>query len=107
MHNQLILNINGYGVLHEYQFGFQKGKSTTALISLTDKISEALDQSELVIGIFLSLSTLWVILPKELELYSVQEIVLNLFDYYLINYLQYVTYNNVKSDKENVKCGVL
>ena len=57
MYNRLILHINRYGLLYEYQFGFQKGKSThMALITLIDKISEALDQGELVIGIFLDFS---------------------------------------------------
>ena len=53
MYNRLILYINRYGLLYEYQFGFQKGKSThMAPITLIDKISEALDQGDLVIGIF-------------------------------------------------------
>ena len=53
MYNRLILYINRHDLLYEYQFGFQKGKSThMALITLIDKISEALDQGELVIVIF-------------------------------------------------------
>ena len=65
MYNRLILYINRHGLLYKYQFGFQKGKSTyMALITLIDKITEALDQGELVIGIFFSifrrLSTLWI-----------------------------------------------
>ena len=35
-----------------------------------------------------------------------QDIALKWFDSYLSNRLQYVTYDNVQSDKENVKCGV-
>ena len=112
MYNRLILYINRYGLLYEYQFGFQKGKSThMALITLIDKISEALDQGELVIGIFLDFSKAFDtvdhgILLQKLELYGVQDIALKWFESYLSNRLQYVTYNNVKSDKENVKCGV-
>ena len=112
MYNRLILYINRYGLLYEYQFGFQKGKSThMALITLIDKISEALDQGELVIGIFLDFSKAFDtvdhgILLQKLELYGVQDIALKWFDSYLSNRSQYVTYNNVKSDKENVKCGV-
>ena len=82
-----------------------------ALITLIDKISEALDQGELVIGIFLDFSKAFDtvdhgILLQKLELYGVQDIALKWFDSYLSNRSQYITYNNVKSDKENVKCGV-
>ena len=57
MYNRLIMYINRHDLLYEYQFGFQKGKSNhMALIALIDKISEALDQGELVIGLFLDLS---------------------------------------------------
>ena len=112
MYNRLILYINRHGLLYEYQFGFQKGKSIhMALITLIDKITEALDQGELVIGIFLDFSKAFDtvdhgILLQKLELYGVQDIALKWFDSYLSNRLQHVTYNNVKSDKENVKCGV-
>ena len=55
MYNGLILYINRHGLL--YQFGFRKGKSThMALIRLIDKITEALDQGDIVIGIFLDFS---------------------------------------------------
>ena len=112
MYNQLILYLNRHDLLYEYQFGFQKGKSThMALITLIDKISEALDQGELVIGIFLDFSKAFDtvdhgILLKKLELYGVKDTALKWFDSYLTNRLQYVTYNNIKSDKEKVKCGV-
>ena len=112
MYNRLILYINRHGLLYEYQFGFQKGKSThMALITLIDKITEALDQGELVIGIFLDFSKAFDtvdhgILHQKRELFGVQDNALKWFDNYLSNRLQYVTYNNVKSDKENVKCGV-
>ena len=82
-----------------------------AQITLIDKISEALDQGELVIGIFLDFSKALDsvhhgILLKKLELYGVKDTALKWFDSYLTNHLQYVTYNNIKSDKEKVKCGV-
>ena len=40
--------------MYEYQFGFRKGKSTSmALVTLIDKITEALDKGECIIGVFL------------------------------------------------------
>ena len=57
MYNRLIHYINENKLLYEYQFGFQTGKSThMALIVLLDKISEALERGECVIGIFLDFS---------------------------------------------------
>ena len=48
---------NNNSILYENQFGFQKGKSTHfAIILLTDKITEALDRSECLIGVFLDFS---------------------------------------------------
>ena len=53
MYNRLIQFINDNNLLYNFQFGFQKGKSThMALIILLDKISEALDKGEYVIGVF-------------------------------------------------------
>ena len=104
--------ISRHNLLYEYQFGFQKGKSIhMALITLIYKSSEALDQGEHVIGIFLHFSYTFDtgyhgILHKKLELYGVKDTALKWFDSYLSNRLQYVTYSNIKSDKEKVKCRV-
>ena len=52
MYNRLIEFINENGLLHKYQFGFQKGKSTSmALVTLVDKITEALDKGECIISV--------------------------------------------------------
>ena len=57
MYNRLISHINENKLLYEYQFGFQKGKSTyLAIMMLVDKITEALDQGECVVGVFLDFS---------------------------------------------------
>ena len=53
MYARLIEFINTNKLLYKYQFGFQKGKSTEmALMILLDKISEAIDHDEFVIGVF-------------------------------------------------------
>ena len=57
MYNRLIGFINDNDMLFEYQFGFQKGKSTyMALVILLDKISEALENGECVVGVFIHFS---------------------------------------------------
>ena len=57
VYNCLISHINYNNLLYEYQFGFQKGKSThLAIMMLVDKITEALDQDESVVGVYLDFS---------------------------------------------------
>ena len=82
-----------------------------ALVTLIHNIPEVLNQGELVMGIFLDFSKAFDtvdhgILLQRLELYGVQDITLKWFDSYLPSRLPHVTYSNVKSDNENVKCGV-
>src|SRR6218665_1293877 len=44
-------------ILYNKQFGFRKNHSTThAIIEVVDKITEALDQQKITIGVFLDLS---------------------------------------------------
>ena len=53
VYNRLISYIDDNKLLHEYQFGFQKGKSThLAMMILVYKITEALEQGETVVGVF-------------------------------------------------------
>ena len=112
MYNRLIEFINDNNLLYEYQFGFQKGKSThMALIFLIDKITEALDKGNSVIGIFLDFSKAFdtvdhKILLQKLKLYGIQGISHQWLQDYLTNRHQFVTYNSVKSNKEIIKCGV-
>ena len=54
-YNCRIIFINNNSILHENQFGFHKGKSTHfAIMLLTDKITEAVDRGECLIGVFLN-----------------------------------------------------
>jgi hypothetical protein len=48
---------NKYNILSDKQYGFRKKHSTSlALVDLYDKISTAIDQKEIAVGIFLDLS---------------------------------------------------
>ena len=112
VYNRLISHINDNKLLYEYQFGFQKGKSTyLAIMMLVDKITEALDQGECVVGVFLDFSKAFDtvdhnILLQKLHKYGICGVELLWFEDYLSNRMQYVTYNNHKSSREKINCGV-
>ena len=88
--------VNNNDLLYRYQFGFQKGKSTyMALLLWVDKITEALDNGECVVGIFLDFSKAFDtvshdILLQKLNLYGVKDIALTWFKDDLTNRTQYV-----------------
>ena len=68
MYNRLIDNINENKLLYKYQFGFQKGKSTyTTVLTLVDKTSEALDNGDYVIGVFLDFSKAFDTVDHDIE----------------------------------------
>ena len=112
MYNRLLKYINDNNLLYRYQFGFQKGISThMALIVLIDKISEALEKGDCVVGIFLDFSKAFdtvdhTILLQKLNFYGLKGTILSWFENYLSNRKQYVTYNSIKSTTEKINCGV-
>ena len=56
MYKRLYNFLNLQNSIYELQFGFRKNHSTThALISLTEKIREALDDNKFACGIFIDL----------------------------------------------------
>ena len=112
VYNRLISHIDDNKLLYGYQFGFQKGKSThLAIIRYVDKITEALDQGESVVGVLLDFSMAfdtvdYNILLKKMEKYGISGVELKWFEDYLSNRLLYVTYNNHKSSHDKINCGV-
>ena len=57
MYNRLLSFVNKHPLFYKYQFCFRKGYSTNfAMITLIQKISQALDEGNYVLGIFLDLS---------------------------------------------------
>ena len=54
MYNRLIKFLEKFSVLYEYQFGFRRKRSThLALITLIDQLTQAIENGEYVIGVFL------------------------------------------------------
>ena len=98
--------------MHALLFGFHAGEATyMALIVLFEKITEAPDKGESVIGIFLDFFKAFDtvdhgILLAKLHKYGEQDIALLWFQDYLTNRMQYVTYNSIKSEPKMIDCGV-
>ena len=93
-------------MFYKYQFGFQTGKSThTALIVLLDKISEALERGECVIGVFFDFSDAFdtvdhsILIKKKLR-YGIEGLALSWLDDYLYirnNVLPIIPTNQIMS----------
>jgi hypothetical protein len=82
-----------------------------ALIKLIDNITSALDNKEIVLGVYLDFSEAFDtvnfnILFKKLEKYGIRGIALQLFKSYLSQRQQYTFFNNAESSKECITCGV-
>ena len=112
MYNRMLSFINKHDILYKMQFGFRSQHSPNlALIILVDKISQALENGDFVLGLFLDFSKAFdtvnhSILFKKLEFYGFRGQSLAWFKSYLTNRTQYVEYDNVSSCYENITCGV-
>ena len=112
MYTRLLSFINKYNLLYKFQFGFREGHSPDlALIYLIDKISNALENGDYVLGLFLDFSKAFDtvnhnILFEKLEHYGIRDVVLKWFKSYLDSREQYVEYKGVQSCKRYISCGV-
>ena len=112
MYDKLNSFLDQNDILNDHQFGFRSKHSTSMALSLlVDKILDALDNNELVLGVFLDFSKAFDtidhrILLKKLEHYGVRGLSLSWFDSYLTCRKQFVSYNNAKSETANISCGV-
>ena len=112
MYNRLVTYINENRLLHKYQFRFQEDKATyMAFIVLIEKVTEAIDKGESVVGVFLDFSKAFDtvdhgILVAKLHKYGVHDTALKWFEDYLTNRMQYITYNSIKSGQKLIEYGL-
>ena len=114
MANFLIHFLDAIGILSNFQFGFghtSKHRTTHAIITLTEKISKALDTGKIVCGIFSDFRKTVDVTPhktllKKLYSYGIRG---NLYDWiesYLSERSQYVEFQNTRSDTKPITHGV-
>ena len=112
MYNRISNFIHKHNLLNEYQFGFRQKRSTNqALIVLLDTITAALDNGDIVLGVFLDFSKAFdtvdhQILLNKMYKYGTRGIAFKWMESYLSNRRQFVLFKDVKSEYANVTCGV-
>ena len=112
IYNQLSLYFESNKLFSDSQYGFRPNHSTEhATLELTDRITSAMDNNDVPIGIFLDLSKAFdtidhAILLKKLEHYGVEGITLQLLQNYLTHRKQYVKLHDVKSCVLPINTGV-
>ena len=112
MYNHLISFIDKEDILYKFQFGFRKSHSTNhAIISLVEKVNQALDSGKVLVGIYLDLKKAFdtvdhKILVDKLFKYGIRGNIFNWFKSYLSNRKQYVNWQGSNSEIETVSCGV-
>ena len=109
---QLLRHFNLNSLLHDEQYGFTKGRSTTdAGVALMKLIFNAWENSQNAFGVFCDLSKAFDCvhhdtLLRKLRHYGVQNEALNVINSYLHNRLQCVDVNGVKSSQLPFQLGV-
>lgn len=109
---RLTAYLQKYKIISAKQYGFQAGISTQdAIVSLTEKIYNSLDQQMPSLAVFLDLAKAFdtvsiSLLAESLEDLGIRGVNLKLFKSYLTDRIQYVSVNGVHSDPKTIKYGV-
>ena len=112
MYNHLINFIDANKILYKYQFGFRKSHSTNhAIISLVEKVNNAMDSGKISIGVFLDPRNTFdavdhCILLDKLYEYGIRGTHWNWFKSYLENRKQYECYSDTLSATMPITHGV-
>ena len=112
MYNRILLFIDKHNVLYCNQFGFRVRHSTALALSvLVDKITTSFSEQKHTVGVFLDFSKAFDtvnhdILLQKLYAYGIRGLAYNWIKSYISNRYQYVSFDNVCSDRELITCGV-
>ena len=112
MHTRLYSFLDSNNSLYELQFGFRHKFSTNhALLSITDKIRDNLDNKTFSCGVFVDLEKAFDtvnhnILLKKLEHYGIRGPALSWFTSYLSSRKQLVVLDGLSSSLSKISCGV-
>ena len=112
IHLRIMSFLNKSNILSSCQFGFQKNKSTLMpLLLLQENITKALENGNVVCGIYLDLKKAFdtvdhAILLEKLKRYGFTNSPLNLIKSYLSNRKQCVEFDGVRSELKQVNIGV-
>ena len=110
--NRLTKFITINNVLYDGQYGFRHNHSTElAVLEMIEKITNAIDNKMISIGIFIDLKKAFDtinhdILVQKLSNYGLRGVASKWISSYLENRSQFVSYNNVNSDIQNINCGI-
>ena len=112
IYTRLMKFLNKNDVLNKLQFGFRNNHSTfMALITMLENVSNALENGNCALGIFLDFQKAFdtvdhKIMLDKLYCYGIRGIVHKWFSSYLSNRKQFVSYNGHSSLLKTVSCGV-
>ena len=112
MCKRLYAFLNNNNIIYNLQFGFRQQHSTLhALINITENIRKALDDGNIVCGIFVDLEKAFdsvdhQILLAKLNHHGICGISNDWFKLYLFNLNQYVSINGFDSGLAALSCGV-
>ena len=110
--NRMISFINKKNILYDNQFGFRFKHSTThAILTIVDKIQQAIEENTYSCGLFLDLTKAFdtvnhSILIQKLDHYGIRSTAKKWFVSYLTNRKQFVSLGCTKSDTLPISCGV-
>ena len=113
VYNRLINFLNKFNILSNNQYGFRQTHSTAyVLIQLYDKLSDAIDQGKVTLGLFIDLTKAFdtvnhdFLLAKR-DFYGVRGVALQWFKViFPVELMQFVQYNGYNSSSKYIKCGV-
>lgn len=112
VYNRLIKFVEKHDIIYKKQFGFRSFHSTEhAILSIVDKIQDAIEKNEFSCGIFLDFRKAFDtvnhhVLIQKLDHYGIRGIAKSWFISYLTNRKQFTSVGNANSEEASITCGV-